>query len=281
MEHLLNKLARSEQTYIAMTKDSPESLREPLGRRTINCDDHGQYESAGTRYMGKHDIWSRCPTCESERVAKEKQGEAERKAKIEGAKLEALICQAGIPPRFIGRTMDTFKAETDAQKMAFAVAKEYAEKFNENHKKGFGLIFSGNPGTGKSHLAIAILQSIMPDKKGIYTTCMGVIRAVRGTWRKDSEQSENEVLSAYCEADLLVLDEVGVQYGTDGEQTILFDVIDRRYREMRPTIILTNQAKAGLKEFIGDRSYDRLVETSRWVAFDWPSYRAQARKERA
>ncbi|MBK6594316.1 MAG: ATP-binding protein [Burkholderiales bacterium] len=110
---------------------------------------------------------------------------------------------------------------------------------------------------------------------------MSIIRNVRGTWRKDSEQSETEVLRMYGTADLLVIDEIGVQYGTDGEQTILFDVMDRRYREMMPTILLTNQAKAGFKQFIGDRSFDRLVETSRWVAFDWPSHRATARRESA
>jgi DNA replication protein DnaC len=48
---------------------------------------------------------------------------------------------------------------------------------------------------------------------------------------------------------------------------------------MMPTILLTNQAKLGFKEFIGERSYDRLTETSRWVSFDWASYRPQARKD--
>jgi DNA replication protein DnaC len=50
---------------------------------------------------------------------------------------------------------------------------------------------------------------------------------------------------------------------------------------MRPTILLTNQDKAGLKTFIGERAFDRLTETSRWIPFDWASYRLQARKEAA
>ncbi|MNL85189.1 DNA replication protein DnaC [compost metagenome] len=78
-----------------------------------------------------------------------------------------------------------------------------------------------------------------------------------------------------------MLDEIGVQYGTDGEQTILFDVLDRRYRDMKPSVFLTNQDKKGFKEFIGERTFDRLTETSRWVPFDWASYRPQARKEAA
>ncbi|MDP0953484.1 hypothetical protein Q6283_29845, partial [Klebsiella pneumoniae] len=74
---------------------------------------------------------------------------------------------------------------------------------------------------------------------------------------------------------------VGVQYGTDGEQTILFDILDRRYRDMQPTIILTNQDVKGLQEYIGERTFDRLREVSRLVTFDWESYRPVARKESA
>jgi DNA replication protein DnaC len=72
-----------------------------------------------------------------------------------------------------------------------------------------------------------------------------------------------------------------VQYGSDSEQTILFEILDRRYAEMRPTVLLTNQDRAGLKSFVGDRVFDRLSETSRWVAFDWKSYRPTARREAA
>lgn len=282
MDHLLDHAKRTrENCLISRSSADPEAMHQSLGARTINCEAHGPYESMGTKYMGRHEVWIRCPTCEAERMASERHKEAERKAQEHKAHMERLLDQACIPQRFIGRTLDSFRAETDAQKVALEIASKYVTDFTTHEKKGTGLIFSGLPGTGKSHLAVAILQALMPAKCGIYTTCMSVIRNVRGTWRKDSERSEQDVLNAYCEADLLVIDEVGVQYGTDGEQTILFDVIDRRYREMMPTIILTNQAKTGFKEFIGDRSFDRLVEVSRWVPFDWPSYRPQARRDAA
>jgi DNA replication protein DnaC len=110
-------------------------------------------------------------------------------------------------------------------------------------------------------------------------TCMDVIRSIRGTWRKDSDKSESQVLGYLERLDLLVIDEIGMQYGTDGEQTIIFDVLDRRYRELRPLVLLTNQGREGFKDYVGERTYDRLRETSRWVAFDWPSYRSQARRD--
>lgn len=252
-----------------------------LGSKDVSCEAHGPYTTSGMLYMGKREVWSRCPDCKEAELAAERMKKAKEEAKRYREKVEAMIDQAAIPARFIGRSFDNFRADTKAKEAALSAAKEYAENFERNLSNGTGLIFSGLPGTGKSHLASAILQAIIPKHCGLYMTCMGMIRTVRGTWRKDSERSESEVLSILCNTPLLVLDEIGVQYGTDGEQTIIFDVLDRRYREMKPTILLTNQAKQGFKEYIGERSFDRLVETSRWVAFDWESYRATARKEAA
>lgn len=274
-ESLESAVAR---VYAATT---PASMREPLPDRDIVCDQHGPYQSAGVRYMGKREVWTPCPSCEEARLAAERQAEAQRKADQARQHLEGMIGEAAIPARFIGRTLDNFQASTDAQKSALRIARDFVANFDQHSRRGSTLIMSGLPGTGKSHLATAVLQALMPRHCGFYTTCMNVIRAVRGTWRKDSERSETEILNAYAEVPLLVLDEIGVQYGTDGEQTILFDVLDRRYREMKPSILLTNQNQKGFIEFVGERTFDRLRETSTWVPFDWPSYRATARKEAA
>lgn len=257
---------------------STANLREPLGDKTVDCNEHGSYVSTGTRYFGRREIWTPCPDCEEARLARERQLEAQQRADREAARLQYSIGEAAIPARFVGRSLENFFAVTEGQERALSIAREYLENFEAHSKRGSGLILSGLPGTGKSHIATAILQGLMPERVGLYMTCMGVIRMVRGTWRRDSEQSEAEVLDMLGSVPLLVLDEIGVQYGTDGEQTILFDVLDRRYREMQPTLFLTNQDADGMRQFIGDRTFDRLREVSRWVAFDWESYRPQARK---
>lgn len=270
----------SENTEVAGFKRPtlPAVMREPLGERQGDCPAHGAFVSTGVRYAAKREIWTRCPTCVEAELAAQRQAEADEQADKAREKLEARLQHSAIPARFIGRTFENFRAETPAQLFALSAAREFAENFGEHLKRGSGLIFSGLPGTGKSHLAGAVLQSIMPQHCGLYTTCMDVIRSVRGTWRKDSDRSESEVLGTLAGVPLLVLDEIGVQYGTDGEQTILFDVLDKRYRDMLPTIFLTNQSKDGFKQFIGERSYDRLTQTCKWVAFDWASFRPQARK---
>ena len=274
MEHSLKKTEPKTLAQVLSSKPS----REALGSKNLQCEAHGQYLSAGTRYLGKREIWTPCPDCEEGRVAAELQEQAQAAAKAAQSRIEAAIGQAAIPQRFVGRSFDNFHADTPQKLAALQAAQDFSRDFEAKSKQGATLILSGLPGTGKSHLAIAVLQEIMPEHVGLYTTCMGVIRAVRGTWRKDSEQSEAQVLDTFGTVPLLVLDEIGVQYGTDGEQTILFDVLDRRYRDMKPTILLTNQDRAGFKQFIGERTYDRLTEISRWVSFDWSSYRPQARK---
>jgi DNA replication protein DnaC len=266
---------------VAQGAESVYAMKEPLGDRESVCVEHGPYSSSGVRYMGRREIWTPCPDCEEARLAANRQEAAQKQAERARLELECQIGEAAIPARFIGRTLDNFNANTPEQQAALRIAREFVQDFDANAKRGNSLIFSGLPGTGKSHLATAMLQALMPRHCGLYTTCMSVIRTVRGTWRKDAERSEQHVLNIYAEVPLLVLDEIGVQYGTDGEQTILFDVLDRRYRDMKPSIFLTNQDKKGFKEFIGERTFDRLTETSRWVPFDWASYRPQARREAA
>jgi DNA replication protein DnaC len=72
----------------------------------------------------------------------------------------------------------------------------------------------------------------------------------------------------------LILDEVGVSFRSEAEKTQLFDVLDGRYREMRPTVIVSNLNAKDLQECLGPRIFDRLMEAgSTVVIFDWKSYR--------
>ncbi|MDO9148302.1 MAG: ATP-binding protein [Hydrogenophaga sp.] len=251
---------------------------QPLGERAGDCPVHGAFVSTGVRYFSRTEVWSACALCAAEQLQQQARERSEREQREAMERLEGAIRRAAVPPRFVGRTFDGFVADTAERQRALEVARGYAGTFAERARKGHGLVFSGMPGTGKSHLAAAVLQSIMPQRVGLYVTCMGLIRMVRNTWRRDSAQSEADVLELLAGVPLLVVDEVGVQYGTDGEQTVLFEVLDQRYQDMMPTILITNQDKDGFKGFVGERVFDRLTETSRWVAFDWESYRTQARK---
>ena len=275
MAHLTNSLLGNAVAGALVGRPTSEGL----GSRDADCSVHGGYTSHGVRYLGKHDVWTQCAGCSADAAKREREEELSRTAVAQRTRVESMIDDAAIPSRFIGCNLDNFNASTDEQKAALRVAREYVERFQIHRQRGTGLIFCGTMGTGKSHLATAIMQALLPQHPSLYITAIGIVRAIRGTWRKDSEHSESQVLAMLGDIPLLVIDEIGVQYGTDGEQTILFDVLDRRYRERMPTILLTNQDLDGFKSYIGERSYDRLTESCRLVRCDWDSYRKIARKE--
>jgi DNA replication protein DnaC len=88
-------------------------------------------------------------------------------------------------------------------------------------------------------------------------------------------------MRSFAQVDLLILDEVGVQFGTEFEKVIITDIINRRYSDMRPTIIMSNLTSDELSEYLGARVVDRMYEGGGGVlAFDWESYRSKVAKDR-
>jgi DNA replication protein DnaC len=251
------------------------ALTVAQSEREASCDTHGAYTAKGFA-VGRVVHWMGCPSCSKQAQAEKSQAEAARGVAEAQRRLESSLNQAGIPLRYRRKTFESFVVENDAQERALCVAMEFAGNFDKHRRSGTVIIFSGVPGTGKSHLAIAIAQAVMAGHTALYTSAIDAVRMIRNTWRRDSERTETQVLDMLAGVDLLVLDEVGVQYGTEAEQVNLFDIIDKRYRALMPTILLTNQGKAGLKSFLGDRSFDRLREGGEWVVFDWESYRGRA-----
>ena len=243
--------------------------------RQAQCETHGAFEESGmTLPFGRRStIWSGCPACNAEhRVAEEKRRIAEEEADRQ-RRMEQSLSMSGIPLRFRDRTFDNYVADTDGKRDALKVATNFAANFEQHLRDGTTVVFSGKPGTGKSHLAIAAAMIVMNTGTALYLNALDLVRMVRDTWRRDSEMTESAVLHELSTVSLLVIDEIGVQYGTEGEQVILFDVLNRRYRDLMPTILLTNLGAKGMKEFLGERSFDRLREGGIWVAFDWESHR--------
>lgn len=118
----------------------------------------------------------------------------------------------------------------------------------------------------------------------LFTTVMRAVRRIKDTWTRDSRKSESEAIAELVFPDLLILDEVGTQFGSDTERLILFDILNERYERRRPTILMSNLALddaeeggrvvPGIKSCLGERVFDRLREDGgQSVVFDWPSHR--------
>lgn len=242
--------------------------------RAAQCPEHGDYESRRVTLMGRPMPWSGCPECD--RI----EGEQRDRERVAAEKREShmrflsRVNAAAIPARFKDRSFASFVADSEGKRTALKAAESFASSFDERRKEGATMVFSGLPGTGKSHLAIAVCLAVMEvGATAQYLNALDAIRLVRSTWARGSEQSETEVMRGLARVDLLVIDEVGAQYGSEGEQVILFDIINRRYQDLMPMILLTNQGKDGFRQYLGDRAFDRLREAGKWVAFDWESHR--------
>ena len=241
----------------------------------INCKKHGKQTVTEYYFGGK----AKCPKCEEERLAQEekeyKEREEREKKERRRKMIENNIGRSMIPGRFKQHSFDSFKTDTPEREKKHKQCLEYAEKFEQMEELGRCLIFCGKTGTGKTHLSCAIANHIL--QKGCTALFMSVVDAVakiKETFKSSSDETERQAISWFLNPDLLILDEVGVQFGTDAEKMILFRIINKRYEEMKPTILISNLAPKELNDFVGDRVMDRMKENGGMILnFDWKSHR--------
>ena len=177
-----------------------------------------------------------------------------------------------IRPIFRSVTMENYVIKNDKQSKIVEFLRQYIQHFEEEYGKN--LIFLGNPGTGKGHLAISLARTI--EEKGFsceFIKCYELLRQIKNSWKKNAEESEDEVLKRFRKYDLLVIDEVGMQFSSDADKLLFYDVVDYRHEYLRPTIVTANCSLDTLKSTLGGWMVDRLQGNSPILVFDWESYR--------
>lgn len=222
------------------------------------CKQHGKYESIKSMIMGKM-VGGKCPSCVDVYEKQEK---------------KPSIHINPVPKRFNTCTFESFEQD-EHNSSACKYAYNYASKFSKIKANGGSMIFYGTCGTGKTHLACSIANKIVSDNAGdvMYTKIYELTGSIKDTW-SNSDASESDVIKQYTDADLLIIDEVGVQFGSEAEQMILFRVLNKRYEDIKPTIIVSNLDDKGLDKYLGERIIDRMYEGGGgMIAFDWDSRR--------
>ncbi len=244
------------------------------------CDAHGEYSSI----QFVRDRWSKCPGCQREA---ERTREEDSRRQLREERIGVLLRNSGIGPRYHDATFENFIAGNKAQCEVLVDCRAFIDDFRRD--QGNGLFLIGSPGTGKTHLGAAMVSALIKSRavSAKITSARELIRRLRGTWQRGATESEAQVIEDFAADGLLVLDEVGAGFGSDGEQVQLFDIIDAEHRacafethdqRKAPTVLLSNLTAPMLKDTLGERAYDRLREGAKVLVCAWASHRGGSSK---
>ncbi len=238
-----------------------------------------------TAFDATYNVYGDCPQCLTERQQRAQTQLAYDRTQA----LRDRFTRMGIPPRYHGQRVQHFQAHTPAQHSVLEIARRFCAldvaRLTDDEATNLpnydSLLLLGNVGTGKTLLGCGILTDWTHDEdgafmdSGLYTTAAQLMRRIKMTWRKDADETEQDVLTKLGKPSLLVIDEVGVQFNSDTERCLLTELINDRYNAQQRTILISNLT---LKEFtgvVGERIVDRFREGGKVLVFDWQSERGK------
>ncbi len=193
-------------------------------------------------------------------------------------KAKRYLRDADIPKKYRYKFLDDFKTPNVEYKQFKEFVKSKVENFPKN-----GIYFWGKPGTGKTLMSCIILNELIlrftvPGK--FLDLSYSYFQKIRSTFDEESiiHGQSLRIMETYVNVPILIIDDFGVQRGTEWENEMLFNLIDKRYEEQRFTIVTSNRDLKEFQDLSEGRIYSRFQEMLYPLKCDSPDYRPKYEK---
>ena len=138
-------------------------------------------------------------------------------------------------------------------------ARFYVEHWEDMKAGNIGYLLWGSVGTGKSYLAGCIANALMKQEVPVRMTNFARILNELNS----SFSGRNDVVDRLCRYPLLIIDDFGMERGTEYALEQIYSIVDSRYRSQKPLIVTTNLTLGEIRypqDTAHARIYDRLLE---------------------
>ena len=207
-----------------------------------------------------------------EMAAHDAEIERQERQQAEREKLERYE-KSGVPERYFNEALDTYKITNEMQATAAKAATNFLHAVKCGEFKS--LVMIGNAGTGKTHLACALLREL----GGVYRIAPDIVEEMRRAKSFTANDTEADIIKYYGHVSLLVIDEIGRGIAATDEKYMLYQILNARYNTRKPTVLISNFTKADFLQYIGVAAADRLVESAEVWELNGESYRRELRAQ--
>lgn len=150
----------------------------------------------------------------------------------------------------------------------------YVDNWEKMRDENIGYLLWGNVGTGKSYFAGCIANALMEKEVPVRMTNFAMILNDLTA----GFEGRNGYIDSLCRFPLLIIDDFGMERGTEYALEQVYNVIDSRYRSGRPLIVTTNLTLEELKnpqDTPHARIYDRLLSMCAPILFSGDNFRRE------